>query len=175
MTFGGINNAAQSVVQRWNTLLQLETPSSAWLKNLSKVLHTHTIKGGLYFEAHAEGSVGETPLPEVSIKFDRDTNNPLDHELTRIRNALLGVFDSLLGSHRARPQGQFRLFRTSKFFLQDTWKVRIAPCARFLASVFYHKPSAVRCAESAFVVHSVTVRSGAGLRCSCSRVSTPTM
>jgi hypothetical protein len=120
MSFGSIQNAANpsmsNGVPYWNrnTIYSVSD-------NVSKIVNTHTIKFGIYYERTRKVQFAGTDT-RGTVRFDRDnTNNYLDSN-DAYANALLGVFQSYSES-TGRPKGDY-WFSNREWYVQDTWRAR---------------------------------------------------
>lgn len=117
-TFGGVPNAANIAFE---TRYPFGGVNNIWdlTDNVTKVLGSHNIKGGLFVERVQRWAKRASTF-NGSFDFSKDTNNPLDSGWA-YSNALLGVYRSYSESD-ARPQGNER-FSNIEWYGQDTWKV----------------------------------------------------
>jgi hypothetical protein len=117
-TFGGVTNAVNLNIDGrfpYDNRLGVMTLDE-------KFTHTragHTLKGGVYVERYYRDMVVQSLLPNGSIDFGRNANNPLETNYA-FANAALGVFNSY-SEASARPKMLARAL-VSEFFVQDNWK-----------------------------------------------------
>lgn len=119
MTFSSVPNYANPSLSEGTPYYNSNTIFSV-VENLSKVLNTHVIKTGLYFERTRKDQSANAAT-RGRMSFNRDRNNPLDTNYA-YSNALLGIYDSY-SEATARPQGQYR-FTNLEWYIQDVWRVR---------------------------------------------------
>jgi hypothetical protein len=118
MTFGSIANAANPSLSDGTPYFNRNTIYS-FVDNVSKIWRTHTLKAGAYVELTRKVQSASSAV-RGTIKFDRDTLNPLDAN-NAYANALLGNY-STYAEASGRPRGDYH-FRNTELFFQDTWKV----------------------------------------------------
>jgi hypothetical protein len=87
--------------------------------NMSKVVSTHMLKAGVYFERMGKDQYSSGPS-RGAVAFDRDTLSPIDSNFA-YSNALLGNYSNYSESS-ALPMGIYR-FYNFEFYAQDTWRV----------------------------------------------------
>src|SRR5262245_12580307 len=86
--------------------------------NVSKVVSTHTMKAGFYYQrSRKDQAAGDS----ATIVFNNNTNNP-NNTGYPFANALLGEFDSFSEPNIGVFQGQYRSTNV-EWYLQDNWKV----------------------------------------------------
>ena len=134
MTFGSIANAANPSLSDGTPYFNRNTIYS-FVDNVSKIWRTHTLKAGVYLELTRKVQSASSSV-RGTIKFDKDTLNPLDAN-DAYANALLGNYDTYAEAN-GRPRGDFR-FQNTEVFLQDTWKVNSRLSLDF-GLRFYHDP-----------------------------------
>jgi hypothetical protein len=117
VTFGGVQNAINGGIG--NIPYHNENPVFSWVDNVTKVLGTHTLKGGIYIERMRKDEVGSGNT-RGSFDFGRNTNNPFDSNYA-FSNALLGNFNS----YSEASMRTYSLYRYTQveFYAQDSWKV----------------------------------------------------
>jgi hypothetical protein len=118
ITFGGIANPANPSLSDGTPYFNRNTIYS-FVDNVSRIWHTHTLKVGTYLELTRKVQSASSAV-RGTIRFDRDTLNPLDAN-NAYANALLGNYDTYAEAN-GRPRGDYH-FRNAEFFVQDTWKV----------------------------------------------------
>jgi hypothetical protein len=87
--------------------------------NATKVLGSHTFKGGIYIQFSQKDQTAFTSI-NGDIWFDRDASNPGDTNWA-YSNALIGSFQRLAQSNQAL-NGQYRYWNV-EWFVQDSWRV----------------------------------------------------
>lgn len=86
--------------------------------NISKVLNTHTLKGGFYYQrSRKDQAAGNS----ASMNFSHNVNDP-NNAQHPYANALLGNFNTYSQPNIGVFQGQYRSTNL-EFYLQDNWKV----------------------------------------------------
>lgn len=86
--------------------------------NVSKVLGTHAIKAGFYYQrSRKDQAAGDS----ATIAYNNNTNNP-NNTGHPYANALLGEFDTYRQPNIGIFQGQYRSTNV-EWFAQDNWKV----------------------------------------------------
>ncbi len=109
--FGGLAGYSQFPYKNSNTTFDV-------YDNLSKVLGSHTIKTGFYFQrSRKDQAAGNS----ASIAFGNDANNP-NNAGHPYANALLGNFDTYNQPNIPVFQGQYRS-SNYEWYVQDNWKV----------------------------------------------------
>lgn len=88
--------------------------------NLTKVLGSHNLKTGLFFEYTTRPAARSTAF-NGSFNFDRNTANPLDTNHP-YANAILGSVNAY--SEATGHPGAHATFRNVEWFIQDNWRVR---------------------------------------------------
>ncbi|HLH42771.1 MAG TPA: carboxypeptidase regulatory-like domain-containing protein [Bryobacteraceae bacterium] len=89
-----------------------------YIDNVTKVLGTHTIKAGLYYEYAVKTENAFKPY-NGTINFGNDSNNPCDSNWA-FSNALLGCYESYTQINQdPLPSYPYKNF---EFYGQDTWK-----------------------------------------------------
>ena len=101
ITFGG-NHANPAVATFGNIPYENYNTVMSFVDNLSKVIGSHSLKAGVYFEHTEKFQVGGTN-PRGAFNFSPTTTNPFDSG-DGFSNALLGVLQHLLRSHPARQR-----------------------------------------------------------------------
>lgn len=86
--------------------------------NFSKVLNTHTVKAGFYYQRSRKDQAAGT---SANINFTHNVNNPSNAQHP-YANALLGNFNTYSQPNIGVFQGQYRSTNV-EFYLQDNWKV----------------------------------------------------
>ena len=91
---------------------------------MTKVMSSHTIKGGFYWNHSLKAqnlgvAAGANPF-QGSLNFGNDTNNPLDAGFG-FANAALGIFSSY-GQQSKIVDGVY-IYDNVEGYLQDNWKV----------------------------------------------------
>ncbi len=119
MSFGGIANAANPSISDGTPYFNQNTIFTA-SDNISKIIRTHSVKFGIYFEHTQKLQSASTPV-RGTLNFGADGNNPLDSN-NAYANALLGNYSQYTEA-TGRPKGNF-LFTNTEFYLQDTWRAR---------------------------------------------------
>jgi hypothetical protein len=90
-----------------------------YIDNVTKIVGTHTIKAGIYYEYAVKTENAFKPY-NATIDFSRDSNNPGDTNWA-FSNALLGNFLSYQQINKdPLPNYPYKNF---EFYAQDTWKV----------------------------------------------------
>jgi hypothetical protein len=86
--------------------------------NVSKVVGTHTLKAGFYYQRNRKDqAAGDS----ASIVFSNNPNNP-NNTGYPYANALIGLFDSFREPNIGIFQGQYRSTNV-EWYMQDNWKV----------------------------------------------------
>jgi hypothetical protein len=119
MTFGGVQNAANPSMSNGLPYYNSNTIFSL-VQNFSKIVRTHSLKFGLYFERTRKDQLANANT-RGTLDFGRTVLNPYDTNWAW-SNALLGTYTSYSEAN-ARPQGQYR-FTNLEWFLQDAWRVK---------------------------------------------------
>jgi len=96
-----------------------ENPIWTFTDNLSKVLHSHSLKTGFYLEHNIKVQPNGVAYPG-SFNFQTDANNPLNTG-NGYANAFLGYVD-VYSQATARAQFQV-LYWNFEFYAQDNWRV----------------------------------------------------
>ncbi len=107
----------------------------SFVDNVSKVLGSHSIKGGVYIERTQKFQVGGGNN-RGAFNFSRSSSNPLDANHS-FANALLGNFNSY-SEATERVNGDW-WFWNFEFFIQDNWRVS-KKLTLDLGVRFYHLP-----------------------------------
>ncbi|HEY8461755.1 MAG TPA: carboxypeptidase regulatory-like domain-containing protein [Blastocatellia bacterium] len=109
--FGGSNGYSQFPYKNSNTTFDI-------YDNVSKVVGTHTLKAGIYYQrSRKDQAAGDS----AAIVFRNNPNDPRNtgHPYA---NALLGNFDTFRQPNIGIFQGQYRSTNI-EWYLQDNWKV----------------------------------------------------
>lgn len=109
--FGGVNGYSQYPYKNSNTTFDI-------YDNVSKVVGTHTMKFGFYYQrSRKDQAAGDS----ASMVFSNNINNP-NNAGHPYANALLGNFDTFRQPNRGVFQGQYRSTNI-EWYAQDNWKV----------------------------------------------------
>ncbi len=135
VTFGGVPSYINNSLG--NIPYTNENPVFTFANNLSKVLGTHTLKGGIYIERMRKDEVGG-PNTRGAFDFGRNTNNPFDANYA-FANALLGNFNSY-AEGTFRPYSHYR-YTQVEFYFQDAWRLNRKLTLDFGVR-FYNAPQA---------------------------------
>jgi hypothetical protein len=107
----GVNGYSQFPYKNSNTTFDI-------YDNVSKVIGTHTLKAGFYYQrSRKDQAAGDS----ATIVFSNNTNNP-NNTGYPFANALLGQFDSFKEPNIGVFQGQYRSTNI-EWYMQDNWKV----------------------------------------------------
>src|SRR5215813_7177440 len=107
----GVNGYSQFPYKNSNTTFDI-------YDNVSKVIGTHTLKAGFYYQrSRKDQAAGDS----ATIVFDNNTNNP-NNTGYPFANALLGQFDSFKEPNIGVFQGQYRSTNV-EWYMQANWKV----------------------------------------------------
>jgi hypothetical protein len=104
--------------------------------NMSKVMGSHTFKGGVYLHKSAKDQTS-TRSVNGYINFSRDANNPGDTNWAW-SNALLGNYNYVEQSSTVL-NGQYRNWNV-EFFLQDNWKASQKLTIEYGIRFYYIQP-----------------------------------
>lgn len=117
-TFGSVPNAAELNIENRYPFFGT---NNIWnlSDNLSKVMGSHTVKLGFYWEHSTRNAARGTSF-NGTLNFDRNVNNPLDTNYA-YANALLGNLNSYTEAD-AHPSAHAR-YNNVEWFVQDSWKV----------------------------------------------------
>src|SRR6185503_14038554 len=88
------------------------------IANLTKIMGSHAVKTGLYFQRSLKDQSAFAPF-NGSIDFGNNANNPFDtgHPYS---NAATGVFNTFTqASEYAKPKWRYS---NLEWYLQDNWK-----------------------------------------------------
>jgi hypothetical protein len=107
-----------------------------YIDNVTKVVGTHTIKAGVYYEYAVKTENAFKPY-NATIDFGRDSNNPGDTNWA-FSNALLGSFLSYQQIN-ADPLPSYP-YKNFEFYGQDTWKVTKRLTLNYGLRVAFIKP-----------------------------------
>ena len=119
--FGGVGGASfQTQLTRFAGSPYANTnPITNFTDNLTRILLTHTLKAGFFYEYAVKEENPFRPY-NADIFFDRDPLNPGDTQWA-FSNALLGNFRQYRQfSKTVLPQAPYHNF---EFYGQDTWKI----------------------------------------------------
>lgn len=116
VSFGGVQNGINSGIG--NIPYTNENPVFTWADNVSKIIGTHSLKFGVYFERMRKDEVGGANT-RGSMDFGRNTNNPFDSNYA-FSNALLGNFNTYSEAN-LRTYSHYRYLQ-SEFYFQDSWR-----------------------------------------------------
>lgn len=109
--FGGVNGYGAYPYKNSNTTFDI-------YDNFSKVLNTHTVKAGFYYQrSRKDQAAGNS----ASMNFSHNVNDP-NNAQHPYANALLGNFNTYSQPNIGVFQGQYRSTNV-EFYLQDNWKV----------------------------------------------------
>jgi hypothetical protein len=134
MTFSSVQNYANPTMNDGTPYFNQNTIWT-FVDNMSKILGTHTLKMGVYFERTQKLQSASPPV-RGNISFNTDSNNPGDSN-SSYGNALLGNYDSY-SEATGRPQGNY-MFTNTEWFFQDDWKALKNLTLNF-GIRFYHDP-----------------------------------
>jgi len=118
ITFGG-NHANPAVVTYGNIPYENYNTVMSFVDNVSKIIGTHSLKAGVYFEHTEKFQVGGTN-PRGAFNFSPTTTNPIDSG-DGYSNALLGVINTYSEGNQ-RVNGDW-IFNNLEFYVQDNWRV----------------------------------------------------
>ncbi len=105
--------------------------------NISKIVRTHTIKAGAYFEYNTKLQPNGAAYPG-SFNFSPDSNNAILNTGNGYANALLGYVDIY---QQATARATFNVaYWNAEFYVQDNWKVNRRLTLDYGVR-FYHQPS----------------------------------
>ena len=117
MSFSGVPNYANPSLHNAIPAI-IFNPIVSAAENFSRVMGTHALKTGFYFErARTDRSAPVNTRGDIA--YDRNSANPLDAGYA-YTNALLGVYSSYTEAS-ARPRGKY-LFNNIEWYFQDNWK-----------------------------------------------------
>ena len=134
ITFGG-NHANPAVATFGNIPYENYNTVMSFVDNVSKVIGSHSIKAGMYFEHTEKFQVGGTN-PRGAFNFSPSTTNPIDSG-DGYSNALLGVINTYSEANQ-RVNGDW-IFNNLEFYVQDNWRVS-KRLTLDLGMRFYHLP-----------------------------------
>jgi hypothetical protein len=104
--------------------------------NVSKVLHGHSLKAGLYLEYNTKLQPNGAPFPG-SFNFQPDANNALYNTGNGYANAYLGYVQTYT---QATARATFNVhYWNYEFYVQDNWRVNRRLTLDFGVR-FYHQP-----------------------------------
>ena len=116
-TFGGVPSAANLTLDQrtpdWTSRLSVPLTD-----NLTKTLHSHTLKTGFIAERMFATVNAATPF-NGAYAFARDTNNPLDTNYA-YGNAIFGVYDTYTEMLGRNIHSEWNTY--VEWYLQDSWK-----------------------------------------------------
>jgi hypothetical protein len=107
-----------------------------YIDNVNKVIGTHTIKAGIYYETAVKTENAFKPY-NATIDFSRDSNNPGDTNWA-FSNALLGNFLSYQQINKD-PLPSYK-YKNIEFYGQDTWKISNRLTLNYGLRVAFIKP-----------------------------------
>lgn len=109
-TFAGVTGYSQFPYKNSNTTFDI-------YDNFSKVLNTHTVKAGFYYQrSRKDQAAGNS----AAMNFSHNVNDP-NNAQHPFANALLGNFNTYSQPNIGVFQGQYRSTNV-EFYLQDNWK-----------------------------------------------------
>jgi Carboxypeptidase regulatory-like domain/TonB-dependent Receptor Plug Domain len=89
-----------------------------WHDNLSKVLRSHRLKAGIYWQRSAKDQTATVPANSI-IDFSRNASNPGDTNWA-FSNALIGNFNTFQQANHVL-NGQYR-YNNVEWYVLDSWK-----------------------------------------------------
>ena len=89
-----------------------------WHDNMSKVINSHRLKAGIYWQRSAKDQTATVPA-NATIDFSRNASNPGDTNWA-FSNALIGNFNTFQQANHVL-NGQYR-YNNVEWFVLDSWK-----------------------------------------------------
>ena len=118
LTFGG-NHANPAIAAFGNIPYENYNDIISFVDNVSKMMGSHSIKAGVYFEHTEKYQVGGRN-PRGAFDFSSSTTNPFDSG-DGFSNAMLGVINTY-SEGTSRVNGDW-IFNNLEFYIQDNWRV----------------------------------------------------
>jgi hypothetical protein len=137
--FGSPPSNSMSYTRNQTSAGNEENFNSIWTysDNMTKIVRSHTLKAGAYFEYNTKLQPGSNPY-SGSFNFSPDANNAILNTGNGYANAYLGYVDIY---QQATARATFNVaYWNAEFYVQDNWKVNRRLTLDYGVR-FYHQPS----------------------------------